>query len=132
MVETDLCSLFFCLSKWRITIYSTGGEVVKFSNMKRKETRNRRNPKSMLKGQKKGKPTKDKRHFNGTAVNHKESALRRETHKGKGKRSRTLRTKAALCQKYICEHYWAGYPFNNSSFVCHLLSIYIIQMRESM
>lgn len=59
---------------------------MKLSKMKRKETRNRRNPKSMLKGQKKGKPTKDKRHFNSTAVNHTESALRRETHKGKGKR----------------------------------------------
>lgn len=40
----------------------------------------------MLKGQKKGKPTKDERHFNGTAVNHTESAQKRETHKGKGKR----------------------------------------------
>lgn len=29
----------------------------------------------MLKGQKKGNPNKDKRHFNGTAVNHTESAL---------------------------------------------------------
>ena len=83
----------------------------------------------MHKGQQKGKPTKDKRHFNSTAVNDTESALRRETHKGKRKKKRTQRTKAALYQKYICEHYWAGYPFSNSSFVYNLSPIYIIQKR---
>lgn len=55
--------------------------------MKREDTRHRRNPqKACTKEKRKGKPNKDKRHFNGTAVNLTESALRREAHKGKGKR----------------------------------------------
>lgn len=48
----------------------------------------------MLEGQKKGKPNKDKRCFNCTAVNHTESARWRETHKEKKKRPQ--RPRAAL------------------------------------
>lgn len=51
-----------------------------------KEKRIEINPKTMLKRRKKGKSTKDKIHFNGSAVNHTARALWRETHKGKGKR----------------------------------------------
>lgn len=78
----------------------------------------------MFRGQKKRKPNKDKRQFNGTAVNHTESALWRETHRHKKKR--TQRTKeATLYQKSTCEHYQAGYPFNNSSFLDHVSSVHI-------
>lgn len=74
---------------------------MKFSKMKEKRrAQNRRNPKSMLKGQKKGKPNKDKRHFNGTAVNHTDSALWREPHKGKGKKTkRNMKNKSSPVPK---------------------------------
>lgn len=53
--------------------------------------------------------------------------------KEKEKRQKeTWRTKAALYQKYIFEHYQADYPFNKSSFVNHLSPIHIKQKQDKM
>lgn len=68
--------------------------------------------KSMRKGQKKGKPTKDKRRFNGTAENHTESALWRETHDKKEKKNKKNRSSPET-KINICEHYQSGFPFTS-------------------
>lgn len=72
------------------------------------------NPKSMLKGQRKGKPNKDKIQFNGTAMNHTESALKRNTQRKSGKEEHGEQKQP--CKKNIC--------MNTAGFLSIILLVY--------